>query len=1152
MLAAAPASPLRDAKPSRRSAAPKRSATRKDKVNVVSKASLAMLNPAYAMGIDVAPSWCDSPLSASAAQDEESYDSLREWGAAGPAAAGALARSVAKAGDELGGTIEAWRSRPYWAQQHQEHLLQSDANWRMSPTPELEAFTVEELDVCTSASASSSTSDLPMGEFASDYSLDPPSVEYGRSSFEHDDDEVAAPVAPAVKTRKSKTARMTRRASEDEQAHSTVMPIAGGGSKGSKSPHSNSLSRFFSWKRSTKHLGGSRAGAGMAVPPLPSFDGAGSFDEYAAMPMSAPPAVTTFDAALAGTGAPRHRYGIEESYPAQRLERGGRPSLAVENEQQLGSGSSSAPCTPVRAPQGLPAAPQPQPQQQSVAQRASKFLGRKYSMPTLREVRRAQASAVGGTSNEANAVVWGAEAAQVGVMGSMPLDSAAPAPSLPPLFGAEMESMSPIIPSTSSSSGDGWGSTPRSRISSVGRGTARKGTDSIYDGISSPRSPSTRSPKLSGARKGEFVVDEEHSLAYAGVVTPLKALASEPRLGQGGGSFAEKAMRRRSRSMGSATAPPPRLSRFGSPPTGFTPTSPYVSTFSPVLNSHNPLPGLGRGRGVPTQRGNGTPTQQSVAAFGAGRGAAMSAAAAAAAAVAQAEEAQPRSSSEGETVQQARRVNLGGGRAGVRAVAVASPTLVARSPRMPQQALNAGRSRSPLRPRQEKAQTKPQLPVIVNVMPPTPVLCDENGASFEGDKPSLAPTTDGYGPVDDEGESSEDEEEPIVQRRPRAAASPRSAMAALRRDTVVIDSATWMPEAFDVPTQGLPYTLPSSFAGGAYDMEEKLRERRPSLASSELSDMDESVASSEGGEPFALARSLSSHSLASVASSVSDASSMPYGSPLRTNQSMASSITASSTSSRSQGSSLGLRGMQFDSSSSLCSSTTTSTSILDFGMTSASSSIGIAKEALRQPFNYAPASSVEPLGEDCETPRLSGGAAQIAVFASPVRAAAPLASSTQLRSSPERIASPLLELDLSLPLDLDSLSNAVGLAALHSPKRTLRSPGGAARGKAASPIKPPKSRARVEQQRSKAVVAAAAAPTTPPSSSAATTRESVYDGASFDEAGLGLGLGLDFGAPQPHQQQEAPKQTQALRVVKRTQEPKAEHAALWGELGFAM
>jgi hypothetical protein len=172
---------------------PKRSNTRK--VNVVSKASLAMLNPAYAMGIEAGPSW----------YEEEGKRSA----------------------EERAGRGQLWLSEghsPTMSPTEFTSQMQQSSSWNSDLTPELEAF-------------------LLSGD--AEYSL--------QSS---DAEEVGSDVSSrggALGVRFDSTS-MQRKASnesvfeDDEQIASSRKKSSTTTASGS----SSSLSKFFSWKRPTK------------------------------------------------------------------------------------------------------------------------------------------------------------------------------------------------------------------------------------------------------------------------------------------------------------------------------------------------------------------------------------------------------------------------------------------------------------------------------------------------------------------------------------------------------------------------------------------------------------------------------------------------------------------------------------------------------------------------------------------------------------------------------------------------------------------------------------------------------------------------------------------------------------------------------------
>ncbi|UZJ56199.1 hypothetical protein CBS101457_005519 [Exobasidium rhododendri] len=313
------------------------------KVNVISKASIAMLNPAYAMGIEVGPSWCE--------EEEKRWKEENEE-----------------------------RSMKVWSNENVSplHVPSSVSSknfdsFRATPTPELEAFAGEDFSSITSS---------PFAEGgALGLTLDATSmVRKGSTESCFEDDE------PALARNKA------------------AFDVAGQ----QQSSNNSSLSRLFTWKRSTK-------GKPSSTP--------AEWD----VPQSAPPQITSFDIhSLAPVGG---EHGFTSS-----------PSMPMES------------CT----------LPPPT---------TSKKVTRKSSMPTLRDIRKATGSplAQGLPLPDPSAVAsfyWrGTESSTTPIIG---LGT--------PMRQSTFTSTHPARAAARSSS----------RISSVGRGAARKSTVDILMPIPNP------------------------------------------------------------------------------------------------------------------------------------------------------------------------------------------------------------------------------------------------------------------------------------------------------------------------------------------------------------------------------------------------------------------------------------------------------------------------------------------------------------------------------------------------------------------------------------------------------------------------------------------------------------------------------------------
>ncbi|KAK0570244.1 hypothetical protein OC861_000195 [Tilletia horrida] len=694
------ASPRRADPPPKSTRAPARKQSfsvlsRKEKVNVVSKASLAMLNPRLAMGME-----------SSEVFDSPDTRGSREWSAA-------LKNS----------------SKPLW---NDGDSRSSGSKWAASPTPELEAFTMD--DIVLASVASHTEIAQTQGPWVSEQFTDEPR-------------NMVADDAISVKSRERKLSLKTS---------------------------NGTLSRLFSWKKS----GRSTKSIWNELEPVPAIPASYSASELA-MPHSAPPTVTTFDL----SGGP-----LQAS----------KSELWTQNGAYLNE-STSVPTSPVRdvpAISDLVRSSHDSPRQvvntQRKAQAVSQYrLSRMQSLPSIR--------IPGITLSES--------------------DDTPAVPSLDP---------SKIKPSSSSprlSSSPGWESTfgkssedcstpvirPASRyLSSTGRGVPSFSPNKFKDVFS---------PQLRGS------VFENSPRSYAS--------------------------RRRSRSLGAANAPP-RLSRFGSPPTVFSPASPNLGVFLPdadgaspemdeltkfaaehsfgalQLNSQpeKPLAAESRPQLV---RANSTDTSDSLS---------RSSLEDADAAIMVAE-------------CQVRREDL---TQRARAVPISSPSL-------------SSAIRSPFQAAQST--------FVVTVMPPTPDLTAEatprmadgnNSASFDVNPAWV-----------EDHEILVDNYSPPRRRSPRSPSdgSPSSRIKA-RRDTVVMNNTYAMPQYTDIeglcnqvtPTMSYDYfdasVLQMDDEAGKHDSSEYSRGQR-SRRNSDLSDVtehSEMSSSSSAGGPFAFAHSLSQSTLA--------------------------------------------------------------------------------------------------------------------------------------------------------------------------------------------------------------------------------------------------------------------------------------------------
>ncbi|CAD6885964.1 unnamed protein product [Tilletia controversa] len=676
---------------------------RKEKINVVSKASLAMLNPRLAMGMDSDDTFGSPDTRGS-----------REWSAA--------MASLKNA------------NRPVW---NDEGARMSAAKWTASPTPELEAFTMEDIAMASSASMSAQLTSPPKPPalwVSTQISDEPQALEA---------QEVSSPIrAPERQERKLSTKRST-----------------------------GTLSRLFSWKK---------GGKGGKMPwnelePMPGLPMSRSASELA-MPRSAPPTVTTFDL----SGGP---------FQTSRSDTWGMASSMYAE-------STSLPCSPVKDEPGyeLPAGLQNESSRnaspvQSTRVKSTYRLSRMQSLPSIR-------------------------------IHDITMPTTEEAPAMPTLDKLKMTSSvtSPALPSSPA-----WESTFGNLLTDGGTPTMR---------------PTSRCVSSTGRGVPSF--------------SPSKFKdAFSPQLR--GSTFASpvssKAERRRSRSLGTANAPP-RLSRFGSPPTVFSPASPNMGVF---------LPDTGEIASPELSELNTFAAQHSFASFSQNDQIQMCPPVANRSPLARENSTSTASSScrssfeEQDAVvvvvraSQARREDL---TQRARAVPIASPSLSGRSP----------------------FNTSPSQ-FVVTVMPPTPDLAAEATPRM-GD----AAEAGGF----EVNPSWVDNQEILIEEQASSRRTSRLSMndgsnarIKARRDTVVINSTYAMPQYGDLnglqsqitPTMSFDYFDASALQQDKIDKFDGVdytglqRERRTSEYSdfTELSDISSS--SSVGAGPFAFAHSLSQSTL---------------------------------------------------------------------------------------------------------------------------------------------------------------------------------------------------------------------------------------------------------------------------------------------------
>lgn len=1017
---------------------------KKEKINVVSKASLAMLNPRHAMGMEATSEWCSSPTGRCS----------NEWD------------------DHQQPTAPV----PTWSDDH-------NATWTASPTPTLEAFTMES----------------PRNEVVEAQE----EAQWPQFSSVFEDENELGAIDRAAENTSPQRPKAFRQASEEQletpyfytregrsgkhkpSKLTFVTPASANatkplGSAKSTSSTPSAFSRFFSWKR------GGKAGSN----PLASRS---TSDLHDIVPSSAPPTMTTFNFNNASDTA--EPTGHSTAWRALDLDL---------ND----SSSHSVPVSPTgpMPPHSAPSAPE---LYRSASDEPSGTLLRKHSMPTLHDARGPQP-----TLREARN-------ARSIVMAEPPFPPPdEPVPALPPL-PASISAPSPIIPSARLWNGEfsfsddalplqlSSPSIGGRVVSSLGRGVptpsrTRRGTagESIYEPADSPRraplvlqpdstawarqrseAQSLRSPpvdsafqplspsqvftlnrnveRLASLAKRDKSASESHSfdeIMARQVVQGMLRMSHEEPAPRSAKSPVAKTLRRRSRSVGSfapmsfSTGP---LSGPSGSAASFGLSSPELPG-SPAFGRGKPVKptvvvrttGAGRGRAASRTEAStsSTPTQRSVATFHEAH--------------VQANEDHKARSSEGTPklaqfangdgeTHQARRVNL---KQRARAVAVASPNLVTRSPRTG------------------------QPPLVVNVMPPTPDLggLANEEANFPGAAPSptFADQAREVSPLaKDEQESSHSNTRASLEEEQQSAPQRAVLRHWKRRDTCIIaDDLLYSPPDFDYDENPLPFESPES--------KMQLSRERVASTASTLSDVSSgSSASSATGGPFGFSSSLSSLSLSS-----SSTGSSPSQSPVRARHAdlpnedsrMGFGVLASSTSL-----------------SSAISSTTTSSSILDVSKHSLSGwdapnergaeNASMGRAQLRTPFHFQ-SSAPGADSSELDTPKLSS--------ASHVGAA--------------RKSSPQLDIDLGIDIAA-GLGLGLGFGLAGEGDRAMEAGKGAADEplKRTSPPKPPKSKARATTRTARAAPVAQRLPSTPPKAISAVANPAA--------SALGLGLGLDLG-----------------------------------------
>lgn len=225
----------------------------KQKINQVSQASLALLNPAYAMGMDMEHSWSDSSSLSSSSKRSTSKSQSPS-----PSRRHASQPSTSSASSQ-GGYIE-------------------------DPTPELEAFTMEEFSAAALVRRRAAQNDDDE-EYVDEWSTNASPCHRKNAtmgSFFEDDADNASPKMSSGR----KVAFRVRGGSQDATKE-MMAARQGGGKAGSNNGAAGSpLARLFGWKRSAKKSNGRSSSAS-------NHDGI-----FASQPMSAPAHVTTFDRSM--------------------------------------------------------------------------------------------------------------------------------------------------------------------------------------------------------------------------------------------------------------------------------------------------------------------------------------------------------------------------------------------------------------------------------------------------------------------------------------------------------------------------------------------------------------------------------------------------------------------------------------------------------------------------------------------------------------------------------------------------------------------------------------------------------------------------------------------------------------------------------------
>lgn len=1140
-----------------------RTISKREKVNAVSKASLAMLNPAYAMGIESGLTW-----------------------------------------------LEARESDPYLADSHDYH----DA------TPELEAFADADGDQTESIFA-----ELPIQARTTQGHV------HHKSVFDDEDIVAPSPTSSTFSASLSSTSAGTACAGNASR-NSTVKLRKNPGRAGANAS-SNSLSRFFSWKRAQS---GSTSLGGIKI--TRHDDAALTSSMFAtleAQPRSAPSHIESFEAAQSFANLPNGTSSLPTTPLSATL---GLPALSNASSSSISSTNSSSPPSSIS---------------DLDSQTDERSLGRKHSMPSLREVRSKNACHFGNPSfsTAVNEPFYWRE--EHFVPGS-PSASAA----VSQFEERKMPRQDPQgnLSNVSSSNSSGTRSPSMkssiSRISSVGKGAIRKSiaplqlTDAPYCasptiasfvspqfggiasvGVKSPKLPkSPKSPRSTGSKSrgkrfypvnspempslplGAATLAEaveqgffgNNKVASAKAYDPKNASVPKEMSSRQSGAYYS---RRRSRSVGALEAESDmRSTRFSSmfglpeasqeldleailaPSSTLSrhPDAIHVSNIAIKESEDDIYGGLEY-----DQLASGQEKRQREASNGGGETPKLGESS---------ESGNGDDHWDSPSALVARRVQLNHGS---NIVGTSSPKLVSLSPRLadsirhsPRTTFSSrlGPSNSPLanddslkRDQGASDLLQPQA-VLVNVMPPTPDLSAGEEDTFEGETPSpsvLRTARQEEHPDSDEDSDSDEDEEPHEEAILPSTISESKGL--FQREPSSEDrhqksfSVSATSEASSASSLGLSFEGAMSQDEDEYEPFGFARSLSSSSlassANSEASDSEsaEIMVASSTGATFERATRLGGTSPSSSAagdsiSSMSPSSNAPspWGSSTTPStcslSSGPSSVSSSNSGTNRRVSRVGLSTIS--SGQSLASVMTTSTSILDFGMDGLGLATYYGEEAL-SPLNsdkaakrkssdlFSPAeirglASQAEDEDDCDTPRLSSGThfesnhATTQLKLAGIQPTRPLqlrknqqSGNAEAQSSPamqpkvlstpstyriprgQSASSPHLELDLSLPLDLDDLGLGLGLPSPRtSASRKLRQQS------FTSPPKPPKSAARrrpdhgIQMKRTSSAPEpevsrrSSVEPKTPPRPSATKLQNPPMG--SFEAAfGLGLGLALD-------------------------------------------